>query len=185
MQGAKKANLLLQAIVGMDLGSALAIVSKNTMKSAGYIKQLLRTGRKMCQRRFGAERDDRILVKEGWVTRGPQTPKARFHARGRSGRSYNRKSSMYIILRYVSPLEDEIFLRRLEDSLVKLAIPKTKLNVVMKRGRRSLVNLIAKDCRLTRKDLKSKCNFLSRNFPEYKPIPIQRKSILKSARWGK
>eukprot|EP01091_Cochliopodium_minus_P018612 TRINITY_DN7596_c0_g1_i1.p1 TRINITY_DN7596_c0_g1~~TRINITY_DN7596_c0_g1_i1.p1 ORF type:complete len:326 (+),score=106.53 TRINITY_DN7596_c0_g1_i1:486-1463(+) len=185
LQGQKKANLLLQAIVGLDLGTALHIAYQNKRKSASYIIKMLQTGRKMCQRRFGAESDERILVKEGWVTRGPQQKKIRYHARGRFGMGLNRKSSMFIVLRYISPQDDDIFLRRLDESLNKLQIPKNKVNVVMKRGRRSLVNLIAKDCRLTRDDLKTKVKYLVRYFPDYKPIPIARKSILKSARWGK
>ena len=153
------------------------------MKSAFYIKRLLRTGRRICQRRYEAESDDKILIKEGWVTRGAQTKKIRYHSRMRFGLSYNKKCNMYIILRYISPLDDEVFLKRLEVTLDNLQIPKNKLNVVMKRGRRSLVNMVAKGVRTTRKILKAKATYLVRNFKEYQPIPIKRVSKLKSNRW--
>lgn len=176
-------NLLLQSIVRLDLATAIATVRSNKRKAAKTIFGMLKSGRFLCQQRFGAESDDRILVKEGWVTRGSQTVKVRYHARGKSGRSYNRKSNIHIVFRFIPPQEDEIFLRRLDTALEKFQVPKQKLNHVTRRGEKVLVNRIARDCRLTTKDFKEKVLFLVRNFPEYKPVPINRKSVLKSERW--
>jgi ribosomal protein L22 len=147
----RRLQLIATALVGKNYPAAkhaLDVLRRNSGARAGV--RAVDNAKRRAVEKWGVTDDRRLVVEQAWTGKAMVSPRLRIHARAKTGKMHRRWGKLWVLMRYISPDDDQQLLQRMTAALEKHGVEKHRVRYLLRYGPRKTVFRVSKESGLTR-----------------------------------
>lgn len=164
----RRLNIVAGLLVGKSYPELMSVLPALRNTGARSAQNAIENARRRARQQWDVKDDNRLVVEQAWTGNCEAQPRLKIHARGKTGVMHRRWGKMWVMMRYISPEDDEATLSKMCAALEKAQVPKDKVRYLLRYGPRTTVFRVSKEAGLTRQQGRAYLKMLSKTRPEFR-----------------